>query len=229
MLFRSDLVFVDADDTDGNWAVYKKQDAWSATGELTRTANVNLATFGSSVTISSDQSVALVGAPADGTGKVITYTNINGTFVQDASALTSNVAGAAGFGATVVTNTANLVIVGDPTATSSAGAVTVYTRTGNSYTRTQNIAGSASDQFGYSLATSDDGSWLYVGAPGNNKVYAYYRNGSTYSTHTGNVSVTGSDSASGDLFGYSVACSTDGRQLIVGAPNHDTEIGRAHV
>jgi len=77
------------------------------------------------------------------------------------------------------------------------------------------------DYFGYSVATSTDGNTIIVGAyqdeiPGSlNKtgvVYVYDRVGTTF-TQVGII--TGNDSS--EHFGYSVACSADGENIVIGA------------
>ena len=68
------------------------------------------------------------------------------------------------------------VAIGAPNSVSGNGYVYVYDKPLSSYAFdiTQVISANvAGDQKGYSLAFNQDGEWLYVGAPGNNSVYAY--------------------------------------------------------
>jgi trimeric autotransporter adhesin len=126
-----------------------------------------------------------------------------------------------------------------------AGAVYVFTRAGNTwrqqaYIKASNTgeAGTADtfgdgDQFGFSLALSDDGNTLAVGAhaedsrsPGINSdqkdntassagaVYVYTRTGTTWS-HQAYVKPANPDG--GDLFGFTVALNADGNTLAVGS------------
>jgi hypothetical protein len=55
------------------------------------------------------------------------------------------------------------------------GYVYIYNKTINStsFEREQILAGNAGDLFGTSLAFNQNGEWLYIGAPGTNKMYAY--------------------------------------------------------
>jgi FG-GAP repeat protein len=126
-----------------------------------------------------------------------------------------------------------------------AGAVYVFTRTGTTWTQQAYVkasntgeAGTADkfgdgDQFGVSIALSDDGRTLAVGAisedsnaagingdQANNSatsagaVYVFARSGSTWAQQ---AYVKASNPDPGDLFGYSVALSADGNTLAVGS------------
>jgi len=126
-----------------------------------------------------------------------------------------------------------------------AGAVYVFTRSGNTWTQQAYVkasntgeAGTADsfgdgDQFGVSLALSDDGNTLAAGAiaedsasPGINSnqadnsamsagaVYVFARTGSTWAQQA-YVKPTNPDP--GDLFGYSVSLSADGNTLAAGS------------
>jgi len=126
-----------------------------------------------------------------------------------------------------------------------AGAVYIFTRTGDSwdqqaYIKSSNIGERGfgdGDQFGAALTLSDDGNMLAVsaitedgGSPGidgdemdNSKpdagaVYLFQRNGNTW---TQSAYVKASNPSDGDLFGYSVSLSADGRRLAVGSYDED--------
>ena len=108
-----------------------------------------------------------------------------------------------------------------------SGSVQVYDYAyGNSYQpRGPVINGTAmGDTFGWSVSLSDNGEILAVGAPKSNgigyvKVYKY--NGSEYE-EVSNLSVS---IFSGELFGYSISLSGDGRSLVVGTPKGYTTGG----
>jgi VCBS repeat-containing protein len=77
--------------------------------------------------------------------------------------------------------------------------------------------------FGFSVAISENGNALVVGAPGNNSIWIYNWNGSTWAFVAGiNGPVANS------LFGYSIDLSTDGLRMIVGARGEQigADIGR---
>jgi glutamate synthase domain-containing protein 3 len=115
--------------------------------------------------------------------------------------------------------------IGDTTDT---GVVYVYDRVGSSFNQvgilTGSLAGSASDSFGWSVATSADGKTIIVGAYTDEQtgsgddsgvVYVFDRQGNSFNQ----VGIlTGSLAGSvDDSFGYSVATSADGKTIVVGA------------
>ena len=131
----------------------------------------------------------------------------------------------------------------------AAGAVYVYTRSGNgwlqqAYVKAPNTG--AGDQFGFSVALSSDGNTLAVGAhnedsgatgiggnqgddcgavaPANcatdsGAVYVYTRSGSTWTLQ---AYLKAPNTGAGDQFGYALGLSADGSTLAVGAYNEDS-------
>ena len=128
----------------------------------------------------------------------------------------------------------------DDTAT-NAGAVYVFTRTGQSWTQQAYLKPSntgAGDEFGYRVALTGDGSTLVVGAyredsaatgsggdQANNTamdagaVYVFARAGTSWSQQT---YLKASNTRPGDLFGASIAISADSSVLAVGAFGEDS-------
>jgi hypothetical protein len=128
-----------------------------------------------------------------------------------------------------------------------AGAVYVFTRTGNTWTQQAYVKASNTgrpgqgdapgdgDQFGYSLALSGDGNTLAVGAPtedsaakqinGNQSDDAALSAGAAYvftrtgSTWAQQAYIKSANQDAGDLLGFSVALSFDGNTLGVAAFN----------
>ena len=125
-----------------------------------------------------------------------------------------------------------------------AGAVYVFTRNGNTWTQQAYIKASNTgeagkgdeigdgDQFGLSLALSNDGNTLAAGAIAEDSgaggingdqsdnslqsagaVYVFSRNGITWSQQ---AYVKPANPSAGDLFGYSVGLAADGNMLAVG-------------
>jgi cysteine-rich repeat protein len=130
-------------------------------------------------------------------------------------------------------------IGGDQTDNSApfAGAVYVFTRSGTTWIQQAYIKASntdGGDEFGYSIALSDDGSTLAVGATGEDgavtgidgdqadnsvknagAVYVFTRSGTTW---TQQAYIKASNTDGGDEFGARIALSGDGSTLAVGAP-----------
>ena len=115
----------------------------------------------------------------------------------------------------------------------SEGVVYVFDRVGNNFNQVGILTGSLAasnnnnNGFGFSVATSADGKTIIVGDatedfgsindPG--VVYVYDRVGNNFNE----VGIlTGSNSSSSSFFGFSVATSADGKTIIVGAANDDT-------
>jgi hypothetical protein len=104
-------------------------------------------------------------------------------------------------------------------------AITAY----NQQTVIQPAGLSSSDEFGASVALSQDGTTLAVGAPsrtGGGRVYIYIRSGNAWSQQ---ASFIGSDTTGTDKFGYSVALTSDGSTLVVGAIQHNSNAGAAYI
>ena len=131
-----------------------------------------------------------------------------------------------------------------------AGAVYVFARTGESwsqqaYVKASNTGRRANDgeligdgdQFGSSLALSGDGNTMAVGAPTEDSaatgingdqandsaqsagaVYVFSRTGNTW---TQQAYVKGSNTEAGDLFGYDVSLSEDGKTLVAAGYDED--------
>jgi hypothetical protein len=128
-----------------------------------------------------------------------------------------------------------------------AGAVYVFTRAGSTWTQQAYIKASNTgtagvgdvpgdgDQFGFSLALSDDGNTLAAGATSEDSnasgingnqaddsassagaVYVFARNGGTWSQQAYIKSEATPMATGGDQFGYSVALNGDGNTLAVG-------------
>jgi hypothetical protein len=146
-------------------------------------------------------------------------------------------------------DSAAIGINGDSTDNSAgdAGAVYVYTRSGATWSQQAYVKASntgAGDRFGTSIALSGDGNTLAVAADGEDSaatgingnqadnsagdagaVYVYTRSGATWSQQ---AYIKASNTAAGDAFGsfsltgFTVALSSDGNTLAVGALGEDS-------
>ena len=171
----------------GTWKVYEKQQPWTYDQQLLKGASEYTTDdgFGSSIKMSSDGLIIVSGSPSTSTtGVVNTFLkNYAGEFLQG---FTLNPIGANtltyGSAVDLATDAASnsLLAAGAPysygnTFNSNIGYVYIYSKTVNSTTFAQNqiLVGQTGDLFGTSIAFNQNGSWLYIGAPGNNKIYAY--------------------------------------------------------
>ena len=215
--------------------------------------------FGSSVALSGDGSTLAVGAIGEDNvaaeaGAVYVFTrDLGGVWSQLASVIRASNAGALDlFGFSVAlsgdSNTLAVGAIGEASggieadnSAPSAGAVYVYLRSGTTWTQEAYVKASnpgTGDQFGFSVALSDNGNTLAVGAtgegsaltgvtpgivaettadnaaPGAGAVYVLTRSAGIWSQQ---AYVKASNTGAVDLFGASVSLSGDGNILAVGA------------
>jgi hypothetical protein len=106
-------------------------------------------------------------------------------------------------------------------ASNTPGAAYVFVRSGSSWSQQQKLTASdrgSGDDFGASMALSSDGSTALIGASGQyGEAYVFVRSGSSWSQQQ---ELTTTDDAGFDLFGSSVALSSDGNTALIGAPLH---------
>ena len=193
------------DNGSGHWEVLEKTDPFASIGTLEALHPEANSLFGTSLSQSSDHLALLVGAPgaANGAGAVYTYgTNATNRYVENLEILLTT-PDTAGYGASVDFGNRTWAVAGASASNSLAGYATVLyliPGTGN-YLQTQLLV--APDQnfgateFGTSVQISDDEHWMYIGAPGANRVYAYGR----VDIPEQSVSYTGNGSTS--IFNYS--------------------------
>jgi hypothetical protein len=199
--------------------------------------------FGYSVATSADGKTIIIGSPKDelpvgdgDTGLVYVFERNGDTFNQ-VGILTGTYTSASNlFGNSVATSAdGKTIIVGSPSdglpGSDGTGLVYVFDRNVNTFNQVGILTGSnaiqANDLFGNSVATSADGKTIIVGASGDGLpgvdgtglVYVFERNGDTFNQ----VGIlTGSNAnISGDNFGFSVATSSDGKTIIVGAKDDE--------
>jgi len=190
--------------------------------------------FGFSVATSADGKTIIVGAYADETlvsnsGIVYVFDRVGNSFNQVGILTGSNAGSSDEFGKSVATSAdGKTIIVGAPideTTVSDTGLVYVFQRSENSFNQVGILNGSnaiiGGEKFGCSVATSIDGKSIIVGAKNDGfptasntgLVYVFDRNGNSFNQ----VGIlTGSNSASADEFGSSVATSADGKTIVVG-------------
>jgi hypothetical protein len=278
------------DDSTAGWAIYEKSEPWAAHSKLNSSRVQANARLGSAISISDNGKFIAAGRPGanNGLGEIVSFSLDKLDKFVETSSLGSTVAGCTELGA-AVTNTDTRVIAGAPGTNNNSGVVVIYD---------QNTAGiiiedtviaantqNADGRYGQSVATTQDGQWLFVGAPGLHSVFVYWYQSVTEQSQTftpaqvaaandtfnlnftpdnigllrvtdnqytyvpyrdytitgnvltvsnisaagnyGNLTVTQQSNyvlydtlvgASGSEFGWSVSCSSDGRQLIVGCP-----------
>jgi len=193
--------------------------------ELEATGAIGSAAFGSSVAISGDTLVVGAHFEASYAGRAYVFTETGGVWKQAAELKGSDTVANDYFGYSVAIS-GTTAVVGASGHAKNAGAVYVFTETGDVWKQTSEFQGSQTvklDSFGESVAIS--GTTLVVGAgnDGNGRVYVFTKSGNTWKQV---VELKGSDTAEYDGFGSSVALS--GTTLVVGAYGAHSA-GRAYV
>jgi hypothetical protein len=197
--------------------------------------------FGSAVALSSNGDTLAVGAPGRNVDEGSVYIFLRtGTSWSEEDNLTASNAGANDqFGASVaLSNDGNRLAVGTPfedsdttginnatnESASNSGAAYVFVRSGISWSEEAYVKASntgTDDNFGTSVALSNDGDTLTVGAPGEDDTatdsgaaYVFVRSGTSWSQE---AYLKASNPDAQDAFGHSLALSGDGSTLAVGA------------
>ena len=133
-----------------------------------------------------------------------------------------------------VSGDGNTVVVGaylDDDNGSNSGSAYIYKYDGNDWNETKLLAsdGAAGDYFGYSVAVSDNGNTVVVGARYDDTI-AGTDSGSAYiyrydGTDWDETKLVASDGAASDNFSISVTVSGDGNTVVVGSYFDDTTRG----
>jgi hypothetical protein len=139
------------------------------------------------------------------------------TFDTVASVGPGDVATNGSFGTSLAMDDTTLV-VGAESTFSGKGSVFIYTRSGSDWTFAQRVDGAAGDKFGTDVALV--GSRMVVGAPGlvnKGSVYVCEKAAGTWTCPV-RVSYPNAEATGARAFGTSVAMSTSGTEIAVGAP-----------
>jgi len=187
---------------------------------------------GYSVVISSDGTTIAIGAPSnDGAGsnagQVRVYKNMAGTWTKIGADIDGETAGAnSGYSVAISSDGSTVAIGASPNLSlfgNFAGQVRVYKNIAGTWTQIgADIDGEANDDFsGYSVAISSDGTTVAIGAPYNSGGGSYAGQVRVYQNMAGTWTKIGADidgEAQNDYSGQSVAISSDGTTVAIGAP-----------
>ena len=187
---------------------------------------------GRSVAISSDGTTVAIGAPYnDGggsdAGQVRVYKNIAGTWTKIGTDIDGEAAGDQSGGSVAISSDGTTVAIGAPrNGGSYAGHVRVYKNIAGTWTKIgADIDGEAAgDRSGYSVSISSDGTTVAIGAFGNNGGGIDAGQVRVYQNIAGTWTKIGADidgEAADDYSGWSVAISSDGTTVAIGAPYND--------
>lgn len=223
----------------GSAYIFVRQGAvWSQQAILVADDGLANDNFGWSVALSSDGNTAIVGASGDDfgvntdRGSAYIFVREGTTWSQQAKLVSAD--GAAGdyFGwSTALSDNGNTAVIGayrdDVGTNPDQGSAYIFSRVGTTWSqviRLVAVDGGTSDNFGYSVALSGDGTRALVGAPADDvgingnqgSAYLFNRSQTVWSQE---FKLTAADGGGGDNFGWSVALSDGGSTVLVGAPN----------
>jgi hypothetical protein len=216
-----------------NGAVYvftRSGSTWTQQAKLLASDKATSDYFGTSVSIDGD--TAVIGAyrssnsGADKNGAAYVFTRSDGTWVQQAKLLASDMASGDNFGRPVSIDGDTAVI--GAYRSSSSGAVYVFIRSAGTWVQQAKLLASDrayGDNFGSSVAL--DGDTAVIGAinqddtgtENNGAAYVFIRSAGAWTQHT---KLVASDKASWDWFGNSI--DIDGDTAVIGA-NYEDDSG----
>jgi hypothetical protein len=176
----NDKIWVENLDSQGNWGVYTKTEPWGyqdkiQLGESQYAGNDH---FGRSIALDPSALYLYAGAPDSSSGRVSIYARNSAKTWDSYGFLWGNNPVLDSFGKTLATATVgntSYLVVSAPDSGTKQGVVYVF----ENQVLIQILSdssGSAGDEFGTSVALSNDAKYLYIGAPGANKVYCYALN-----------------------------------------------------
>jgi hypothetical protein len=175
---------------DGRWEVLEKTNPFVDALALAPTLPEQNSLYGSAVAQGFQNLSALVGAPgynyasaATAPGAVYTYVKTQDDVYAENSILQLGTTDAAGYGNSADVGDQQWAIVGASASDNNYGYAAVIYRNPASnvfeqhqlLVRDSGDVVTASDEFGHAVAISQDERWIYVGAPGGNRVYVYGR------------------------------------------------------
>jgi hypothetical protein len=212
------------------------------------------AEFGTSVALSADGTIALIGAPLDSftaaapntssfdQGAAWVFTASGTTWSQQAKLISGDPGNDDGFGTSVALSADGAAaLIGAPddrdgTASSPDGSVSVFTGSGSSWTQQTELVdnpGGTPDiaaHFGASAALSANGNTALIGGPNDASLlgaaWVFTGSGSSWTQQAKLVDSTADSDA---RFGASVALSADGGTALIGGPSENTDNGAAWV
>jgi hypothetical protein len=214
---------------------------WTQQQKLLASDRASNEKFGTSVSLSADGNIALIGADTEDTspntnnGAAYIFTRSEGVWTEQQKLLASDAEASDQFGFSVaISSDGNTAVIGaiqgDTSPNSNNGAAYIFTRSEGVWTEQQKLTASdraSNEFFGWSVSFSSDGNTLAIGAidedtsptSDNGAVYIFTRSSGVWEQKQ---KLVASDRETNDSFGKSVALSLDGNVVIVGASSEET-------
>ena len=242
----------DVYDGAGSAYVFDRSGAsWTQEAKLTSNDSVSGDNFGESVALSGDGSTALIGAGEETNlndilgGSAYVFDSAGGSWSRQAKLAANDGDSEDLFGWSVaLSSDGTTALIGavddeDPNG-DRAGSAYVFDKSGSSWSQQAKLAaddGDANDQFGYSVALSNDGFTALIGAyndedpngksaefdfSGAGSAYVFDRSSRSWSQQ---AKLAADDGDSDDRFGDSVVLSSDGSTALIGASGDEDPNG----
>lgn len=223
------------------WVFTRSGSTWTQQGsKLAGSGNTGASSQGGSVAISSDGNTIIVGGIGDNgnIGAAWVFTKSGTTWSQEGSKLvgTGRVGNSQQGRAVAISADGNTAIVSGYYDDSNAGATWVFTRSGTTWTQQGSklvgtgVSGSIAEQ-GSSVGLSADGNTAVIGGNRDDNfvgaAWVFSRSGSTWTQQGSKLVGTGATGASRQ--GNSLALSTDGQTVFVGAQGDNGNNGASWV
>jgi hypothetical protein len=222
---------------------------WTQQASLTASDGASHDSFGFAVDLSSDGSVAVIGAYGreentttnDGAGAAYVFRRNGATWTQERILTADDATRFDKFGAAVaISGDGNHIVVGATDEDSTTGTVLAngaayaYTYSGGTWIQVSKLRPFASysddnfDRFGYAIALNYNGTVAVIGAPGadaitkdEGRAYIFNRTDGTWLKSATLVDIEAEPS---DAFGSAVAIDNNGARVIIGAPYADSPV-----
>ena len=173
----------------GLWEVLEKTDPFIDAGALAPITPVADSGYGSAIAQGYQNIISMIGAPTggnDGTGAIYTYVrdfnnSYTANYYSENYILSLNADQTLGFGNAIQIGYQNWAVAGASASKNNQGyALAIYRGNGSTgFEERQLLLSPDGDysnaEFGHSVTISQDERWMYVSAPGQNKVYPYGR------------------------------------------------------
>ncbi len=223
------------------WVFKRSGEGWSQQGEaLAGGGEVGEGHFGASLALSSDGSRALIGAPGDNghLGAAWVFARSGESWSEDGSKLLgSGTSAEAHFGASVaLAGDGATALIGARADNEATGAAWVFAADGSGWSEQgPPLTGGdeGGEEFGYSVALSQDGSSALVGAPhdgvARGSAWLFKRSAGASTWGTPGRFEGGSLEMGRGWFGSSVSLSGDARSALAGAPADHAKAGAAFI
>jgi hypothetical protein len=167
----------------GLWQVLEKQEVFVSSAEISATALISNSQYGQTVSQSKTNLYTIIGSPGydSGVGAIYTYVRTARQPFVENSILELGAVDTIGFGNALSVGNETWQVVGAPASYNNRGYASVVYRTPGTASFINSAILTVPDprdlqypaEFGYSVAMSRDERWMYIGAPGINKVFAY--------------------------------------------------------